>query len=266
MEIAFGELHREGAIQDPDDIQGTALIDDAVPADIKACSEIAPLHNPVNLKGYFASRRLAPRARHVAVFDTAFHATLPRKAFLYRLPSRYYEQDKVRRYGFHGTSNRYILGRFAGIRGLSADDVKLIVCHLGNGCSVCAIGHGRSADVSMGFTPLEGLLMGSRCGDIDAAAVVYLMEKHGLSPAQTEQLLNRSRRSMAPTPSFSGAASVSTPPTSGPRCAGRSLLSASCWTQRETGPPSGRKEKSACPDDRPRHIPMCSEVGAAGGI
>jgi acetate kinase len=205
VEIAFGELHRERAIQSPDDIHGighrivhggesfstSVLIDDAVLADIEACSEIAPLHNPVNLKGYFASRRLAPRALHVAVFDTAFHTTLPRKAFLYGLPYRYYEQDKVRRYGFHGTSYRYILGRFAEIRGTSPDSVKLIACHLGNGCSVCAIDHGHSADVSMGFTPLEGLLMGSRCGDIDAAAVIYLMQRHGLSPAQTEQLLNR---------------------------------------------------------------------------
>jgi acetate kinase len=130
VEIAFGELNREGAIQNPNEIQGighrivhggeaftaSAVIDDAVLADIEACSEIAPLHNPVNLKGYFASRRLAPRAQHVAVFDTAFHATLPRKAFLYGLPYRYYEQDKVRRYGFHGTSYRYILRRFAGFR------------------------------------------------------------------------------------------------------------------------------------------------------
>jgi acetate kinase len=144
VEIAFGDLHRERAIQNPDDIHAighrivhggealtsSVLIDDAVLADIEACSEIAPLHNPVNLKGYFTSRRLAPRAHQVAVFDTAFHATLPRKAFLYGLPYRYYEQDKVRRYGFHGTSYRYILRRFAEIRRTSPDSVKLIVRHL----------------------------------------------------------------------------------------------------------------------------------------
>jgi acetate kinase len=203
--IAFEELSASGALNDAGELAGighrivhggerfshSTIMDEAVVADIEACSELAPLHNPVNLKAYYATRRLAPQARHVAVFDTAFHATLPRHAFLYGLPYRFYEQDKIRRYGFHGTSFRYLSERFSAIRGAEPESAKLIACHLGNGCSVCAIDGGRSVDTSMGFTPLEGLLMGTRSGDIDAGAVLYAMRKNGMPAEEMEQLLNR---------------------------------------------------------------------------
>jgi acetate kinase len=203
--LAFEQLSQTGAISHPDDIEGighrivhggelfthSTVMDDAVVADIEACAELAPLHNPVNLKAYYATRRLAPRARHVAVFDTAFHTTLPPRAFLYGLPYHFYAQDKIRRYGFHGTSYRYLVERYAAIRGAAAGAGKLIACHLGNGCSVCAVDQGRSVDTSMGFTPLEGLLMGTRAGDIDAAAVLYAMRKKNFSSEDMEQFLNR---------------------------------------------------------------------------
>ncbi len=166
-------------------------LDERVAGEIEALCELAPLHNPENLKGYRAARAVVPRARHVAVFDTAFHQTLPPKAYLYGLPEAIWRRHRVRRYGFHGSSHRYVAGRYARIHGFARDDYRLITCHLGNGCSVSAVEGGRSVDTSMGFTPLEGLLMGTRSGDIDAGAVLYVMGRERLTPAGMDGLLNR---------------------------------------------------------------------------
>jgi acetate kinase len=169
----------------------SALIDDEVLQHIQEAIELAPLHNPHNLKGYLAAREMLPRAKHAAVFDTSFHQTLPRQAFLYGLPYVFYDRLRVRRYGFHGTSHRYVAYRYARMFGKTRRDYKLITCHLGNGCSVCAIDHGRSVDTSMGFTPLEGLLMGTRAGDIDPAAVLHVMAKEELTLQEVSSLLNK---------------------------------------------------------------------------
>src|SRR5579871_967921 len=185
LEEIAGVGHR--VVHGGEEFQQSVIIDDAVLRLIEKASELAPLHNPANLKGYYASKALLPKARHVAVFDTAFHQTLAPHAYLYGIPYDYYTRDKVRRYGFHGTSYRYVLERYAQILGKPASECKLIVCHLGNGCSVCAIDGGKSADTSMGFTPLEGLLMGTRSGDIDAGAVTYLI---GRGVTHLDSLLN----------------------------------------------------------------------------
>jgi acetate kinase len=152
--------------------------------------DLAPLHNPPNLKGYYASRALFPDARHVAVFDTAFHQTLAPHAFLYGLPYELYQRYQIRRYGFHGTSHRYVSYRFAQLHDRTRQNYKLITCHLGNGCSMCAIDHGKSVDTSMGFTPLEGLLMGTRSGDLDPAALLHVMSHDGLEIHAASSLLN----------------------------------------------------------------------------
>jgi acetate kinase len=172
--------------------QESVVITDEVIRCIEEVSSLAPLHNPHNLKGYFASRALLPEAIQVAVFDTAFHQTLPPKAFLYGIPYEYYSRDKIRRYGFHGTSHRYLCGRFAEMQGKAPDASKLITCHLGNGCSICAIDRGKSIDTSMGFTPLEGLLMGTRSGDLDPGAVMFLADHRAPDAPPLEALLNES--------------------------------------------------------------------------
>lgn len=166
----------------------SVLIDAEVLREIEAASELAPLHNPNNINGYRAAKALLPDARHVAVFDTAFHHTLPPQAYLYGLPYAYYTDRKIRRYGFHGTSYRYIAQR---LLQNEPNFSKLIVCHLGNGCSAAAIRDGQSIDTSMGFTPTDGLLMGTRSGDLDPGATLYLIEHAGLSPSETGDILNR---------------------------------------------------------------------------
>jgi acetate kinase len=166
-------------------------LNEATAAEIETLNELAPLHNPVNLKGYRAARAVLPQARHVAVFDTAFHQTLPPRAYIYGLPDSIWRRHRVRRYGFHGSSHRYVAYRFAQIHSFARDDYRLITCHLGNGCSISAVEGGRSRDTSMGFTPLEGLLMGTRCGDIDPGAVLHLMAKEQLSPEAMDVMLNR---------------------------------------------------------------------------
>src|SRR5579863_5989528 len=171
--------------------KGSALITGEVLKEIEKASDLAPLHNPHNLKGYYASKALLPHAAQVAVFDTAFHQTLPPKAYLYGLPYLYYTRDKIRRYGFHGTSHRYVSYRFAQIHNTTRDAYKMITCHLGNGCSVCAIDHGQSVDTSMGFTPLEGLLMGTRSGDLDAGAVLYLVGRAEMGLHEVDVVLNK---------------------------------------------------------------------------
>lgn len=167
-------------------------IDDTVLREIEDNVELAPLHNPHNLRGIEAARvALGDGVPQVAVFDTSFHQTLAEHAYLYAIPYPLYRRHKVRRYGFHGTSHRSIAWRFRQLTKRKREDVRIITLHLGNGCSACAIVHGRSIDTSMGFTPLEGLVMGTRSGDIDAALLDYIAAKDGLTPAQVENLLNK---------------------------------------------------------------------------
>jgi acetate kinase len=169
----------------------SVLIDDEVVRQVESCSELAPLHNPPNIKGYYAARVLLPHAPHVAVFDTAFHQTLPPKAYLYGLPYESYQQHRVRRYGFHGSSHRYVSWRYAQIQRAPVEQFKLVTIHLGNGCSMCAVEYGRSVETSMGFTPLEGLMMGTRAGDLDSGALLYLLGVNGLALSEADDLLNR---------------------------------------------------------------------------
>ena len=170
---------------------GSQLMTEAVVDEIRDCIELAPLHNPHNLKGYEVCRQLLPEVPQVAVFDTAFHQTMPPEAYLYGLPYVLYRRHQIRRYGFHGTSHRFVAYRFRQLFDLQREEANLITCHLGNGCSICAIEAGRSVDTSMGFTPLEGLLMGSRCGDIDPAIILHVMAKEDLSLHEATTLLNK---------------------------------------------------------------------------
>jgi len=158
---------------------------------IKRCSSIAPLHNPANLAGILACAKLLAGVTQVAVFDTAFHQTIPQKAYIYGLPYRYYEKFGIRKYGFHGTSHNYVAQLAAQKMKKPLSRLKVITCHLGNGCSITAVRDGRSVDTSMGFTPLEGLVMGTRCGDIDAALVTYIMQKEKIDISQVERILNK---------------------------------------------------------------------------
>jgi acetate kinase len=205
IQLAFDHLTAPGgALSHPQDVEAvghrivhggeafheSVIIDDRVLKDIEKLSDLAPLHNPENLKGYYASRELLPDAKQVAVFDTAFHQTMPPCAYLYGLPYEFYERDHIRKYGFHGTSHRYVSWRFAMLHQKKRADYKLITCHLGNGCSVCAIDHGKSIDTSMGFTPMDGLLMGTRPGEIDPGAVLYLAQRDPDGAQGMEKLLN----------------------------------------------------------------------------
>lgn len=168
----------------------SVLMEEGVVRAIEECAELAPLHNPHNLRGYRAARQWLPQAAQVAVFDTAFHQTLPPRAYTYALPYELCARRHLRRYGFHGTSHRWMAERFAEIHGRGVEHFRLITCHLGNGCSMCAIAGGRSVDTSMGMTPLEGLVMGTRAGDVDVAAVLRLAQWERLSLDQTHDLLN----------------------------------------------------------------------------
>jgi acetate kinase len=169
----------------------SVVIDEAVETEIQHCVELAPLHNPHNLRGYFVARKVMPQVPQVAVFDTAFHQTMEPQAYLYGLPYSYYRRYHVRRYGFHGTSHRYVAYRYRQIFGKDREDVNLISAHLGNGCSMTAIEKGHSIDTSMGFTPQEGLVMGTRCGDIDPAAILYIMSSDELTIHDMSTLLNK---------------------------------------------------------------------------
>lgn len=166
------------------------LITDDVLKKIDDCSPLAPLHNPPQIKGIQACRKLLPGMPEVAVFDTAFHQTMPKTSYLYGIPYKYYEKYKIRRYGFHGTSHYYVAHRAAKLEGKPIKDLKIITCHLGNGCSMAAVKGGKCLDTSMGFTPLEGLLMGTRSGDVDCSAVLYLMKHENLSIDQIDYMLN----------------------------------------------------------------------------
>lgn len=169
----------------------SVLITDEVIKGIRDNIEIAPLHNPHNLRGIMACQNQLPGTPQVAVFDTAFHQQMPREAFLYGIPYSLYSQYKIRRYGFHGTSHKYVAQRAAHLMDRNLDTLKLITCHLGNGCSMAAIDGGISRDTTMGFTPLEGLLMGTRSGDIDPSVILYVMGKEGLTLSEATTLLNK---------------------------------------------------------------------------
>ena len=169
----------------------SCLINDAVIAKIESCCDIAPLHNPANLLGIRAVSHVLPSVPQVAVFDTAFHQTMPAYAYMYSIPYEYYEKYRIRRYGFHGTSHRYVSEKGANFVGLEPDNCKVITCHLGNGSSIAAVVNGHSIDTSMGFTPLEGVTMGTRCGNLDPDVVTYLQEKEGLSPEEMSRVLNK---------------------------------------------------------------------------
>ena len=169
----------------------SVLITDEVMAAIEECNPLAPLHNPANIIGIKACQELMPGTPMVAVFDTAFHQTMPAKAYMYALPYEYYENDKVRRYGFHGTSHKYVAARAADMLGKKPEDLKLISCHLGNGSSVTAVDGGKSVDTSMGFTPLAGVPMGTRSGDLDAGILQYLMTKYNMNIDEMLNVLNK---------------------------------------------------------------------------
>ncbi len=171
--------------------QDSAFITEEAKANIKACCELAPLHNPANLEGILAIEKLLPGLPQVAVFDTSFHQTLPKEAFMYGLPYDCYETLKVRKYGFHGTSHKFVANKACDILGWNIEDKKIVSCHLGNGASVCAIDGGKSIETSMGFTPNEGLLMGTRTGNLDLGALLYIAEKKDLSIQETNNLINK---------------------------------------------------------------------------
>ena len=159
--------------------------------EIRRLCELAPLHNPANLLGIEVMVKTLPHVKQVGVFDTSFHQTMPIEAFLYAIPFKYYEENKIRRYGFHGTSHKYVAPKAANFYGKNYEDLKIIVCHLGNGASVCAIKNGKSVDTSMGFTPVEGLIMGTRCGDLDLGVLLYIGEKEGLDYKGMNALINK---------------------------------------------------------------------------
>jgi acetate kinase len=167
------------------------MITDKVIAQLEKCSVFAPLHNPANILGIKAVTAVLPTVPQVGVFDTAFHQTMPAYAYMYALPYEYYEKYGIRRYGFHGTSHKYVAAKGAKFAGLDPEYSKVITCHLGNGSSIAAVLNGKSIDTTMGFTPLEGLIMGTRCGSVDPDVVTYIQEKEGLTPAEVSKILNK---------------------------------------------------------------------------
>ena len=169
----------------------SVVITDEVVKAIEECNDLAPLHNPANLIGINSCKEIMPNVPMVAVFDTAFHQTMPKKAFLYGLPYEYYDKYKVRRYGFHGTSHDFVSNRAAEILGKAREDLNIVVCHLGNGASVSAVKEGKSVDTSMGLTPLEGLIMGTRSGDMDPAIITFLAEKENISAKEVIDICNK---------------------------------------------------------------------------
>ena len=166
-------------------------IDDAVMAALEECTPFAPLHNPANITGINACKAVMGDVPMVAVFDTAFHQTMPDKAYMYAIPYEYYKNDGIRRYGFHGTSHRYVSQRCAELMGKPIEELKIVSCHLGNGSSICAIDGGKCVDTSMGFTPLVGLPMGTRCGDLDAGVIQFIMNKYGYNIDEMLNILNK---------------------------------------------------------------------------
>jgi acetate kinase len=194
-EIAsLADIHAVGhrVVHGGESFRRSVRIDPGVIEGIEDCIELAPLHNPANLRGIRAATELLGSGiPQVAVFDTSFHSTMPETSYLYGIPYQLYRRHKIRRYGFHGTSHRYIAYRYRTLRHLEPEQVNIITLHLGNGCSACAVKGGASFDTSMGFTPLEGLLMGTRCGDIDPSLVEYLVHKEGMSVSEIDTLFNK---------------------------------------------------------------------------
>ncbi len=190
---SMGEIDAVGhrVVHGGEKFAASVLITDEVMAAIEECNPLAPLHNPANIIGIQACRKLMPSTPMVAVFDTAFHQTMPPQAYMYALPYAWYEEDKVRRYGFHGTSHKYVAGRAAAMLGKKPEEVKLISCHLGNGSSITAVDGGKSVDTSMGFTPLAGVPMGTRSGDLDAGILQYEMNKRGMGIDEMLNALNK---------------------------------------------------------------------------
>lgn len=169
----------------------SVLITDEVLQQVKECYDLAPLHNPANVTGIEAVEEILPGIPQVGVFDTAFHQTMPAKSYMYALPYRFYKEDGVRRYGFHGTSHRYVSARVCEILGVDIEKQRIITCHIGNGGSITAVFHGKSIDTSMGLTPTEGLIMGTRVGDVDPGALTFLMKKHNLTVDQLQTIINK---------------------------------------------------------------------------
>ena len=174
-----------------EEFAGSCVITEEVIKVVESCNDLAPLHNPANLIGIAACKEVMPKVPMVGVFDTAFHQTMPKKAYLYGLPYEYYDKYKVRRYGFHGTSHDFVSNRAAQILGKDRKDLKIIVCHLGNGASITAVKNGESVDTSMGLTPLEGLIMGTRSGDLDPAIVTFIAEKEGITAQEVIDICNK---------------------------------------------------------------------------
>jgi acetate kinase len=189
----FKEIDAVGhrVVHGGEDFANSVLIDDKVMKSIEDCIDLAPLHNPPNIIGIKACQKLLPGVKMVAVFDTAFHQTMPDYAYMYAIPYEYYEKYKIRRYGFHGTSHRFVSKIASELMGKKIDQCNIITCHLGNGASVAAIKNGKTIDTSMGFTPLEGLIMGTRSGDIDPAVIPFLSEKEKMSIKEIDTLLNK---------------------------------------------------------------------------
>lgn len=169
----------------------SVLIDNDVKRDIEKCGELAPLHNPAHLKGILSCEKLLPGIPQVAVFDTSFHQTMPDYAFMYAIPYEYYDKYRIRKYGFHGTSHRFVAEKACRILNLDYHKIKIITCHLGNGASITAINNGISVDTSMGFTPVDGLIMGTRTGEIDPGVLLYLADKEGLSVSGVNNMINK---------------------------------------------------------------------------
>ena len=182
-------VHR--VVHGAEDFVCSQLITDQVVAQLEKCSVFAPLHNPANILGIKAVSAVLPTVPQVGVFDTAFHQTMPAYAYMYALPHEYYDKYRIRRYGFHGTSHKYVSAKGAKFAGLDLNYSKIITCHLGNGSSIAAVVNGKSIDTTMGFTPLEGLIMGTRCGNVDPDVVTYIQEKEGLSPSEMSTVLNK---------------------------------------------------------------------------
>lgn len=190
---SFDDIDAVGhrAVQGADFFSGSALVNDDVLEKIEFCAEFAPLHNPANLLGIRACQKELPDVPQVVVFDTAFHQTMPEYAYMYALPYEYYSKYHIRRYGAHGTSHQYVAYRGAEFAGLNIEHSKIITCHIGSGSSITAVLNGKSVDTSMGFTPLEGMIMGTRCGSIDPSIVTYMMKKENLSPDEMNFVMNR---------------------------------------------------------------------------
>ena len=190
---SFDDIEAVGhrIVQGADFFSGSAIVDEDVLSKIEYCCDFAPLHNPAHLLGIRACQEVLPNVTQVVTFDTAFHQTMPPQAYMYGLPYEYYEKYHIRRYGAHGTSHQFVAHKGAKMVGLDINNSKIITCHIGNGSSITAILNGKSVDTSMGLTPLEGLIMGTRCGDVDPNAILYIMKKENLSPDEMYTLVNK---------------------------------------------------------------------------